>query len=119
MRFRASRIAAASLAAAALTAAAPAPAAPTARTLDEITIEGELRLPQVLFITSRESVRPLDWLDHYAPPSAAEVARDTPLPSRIHVIPSPEAADVGGDPPSASVPRSPREPEETTKETQR
>ena len=34
------------------------------RRLEDIMIEGEVRLPQVLFITSRESRRPLDWLDH-------------------------------------------------------
>jgi len=105
--------------AAALALGVPAGAAPAPRTLEEITIEGEVRLPQVLFITSRESTRPLDWLDHYAPPDAAEVARTTPLPSRIDVIPSSEPADVHEDPDVSAAPRSTSEPEESTQESQR
>jgi hypothetical protein len=97
----------------------PAAAAPTPRTLDEITIEGEVRLPQVLFITSRESTRPLDWLEHYGPPTAAEVARDTPLPGRIDVIPSAESADGIESPDASAAPSITEDVEEPTKESQR
>lgn len=44
------------------------------RTLEAVTIEGEVRLPQVLFITSREVDRPMDWLDHYDVPLAVPAA---------------------------------------------
>lgn len=45
--------------------AAPAPSAPVVKTLDDIRIEGEIRLPRVLFLTSRDTECPFDWLDHY------------------------------------------------------
>ena len=116
---------AASFVAAAVIVAA-AGAADVPRTLDEIMIEGELHLPQVLFITSRESARPLDWLEHYAAPSAFEVARATPFPSRIDVIPPFDPADDSADPapleaPSAAPDEStaPSDPADSTKERQR
>lgn len=101
------------LAAALLLAVAP-PAGAAPRTLEEITIESEVRLPQSLFITSRESVRPLDWLEHYAPPTAAEVARETPLPSRIDVIPSTDPADALEIPDASARPAVPDGSEEST-----
>ena len=66
---------------------APATAAAEERTLEEVEIEGEVRLPQVLFITSRDSDRPLDWLGAYQPAPAAAVALDAYRPARIHVFP--------------------------------
>jgi len=66
---------------------------PPVKTLDEITIEGEVRLPQVLFITSRESTRPLDWLELYDTDSAESISRGTPFPDRITVIPPAVSAD--------------------------
>jgi hypothetical protein len=117
---------AAAIVVAALGAAASPVAAAPPRTLDEITIEGELHLPQVLFITSRESTRPLDWLDYYAAPPAAEVARTTPLPTRIEVIPSLDSADNAEDPELLDAPSlapdpstAPSDPAESTKERQR
>ena len=89
------------------------------RRLEDIMIEGEVRLPQVLFITSRESRRPLDWLDHYAPPGAAEVAAATPVPSRIDVIPSHDPADATDDPDASAASEHPSVAEESPKETQR
>jgi hypothetical protein len=104
---------------AAMLLAASASGAPAPRRLDEIMIEGEVRLPQVLFITSRESRRPLDWLDHYAPPSSAEVAATTVLPSRIDVIPSQDPADVTADPDASAAPNLPTDAEDSTMERQR
>ena len=69
---------------AALAADAPKEAV---KTLDAVTIEGEVRLPQVLFITSRESDRPLEFLSLYAPVSSEELGASTVLPGMIHVPP--------------------------------
>ncbi len=55
------------------------------RTLDDVTIEGEVRLPQVLFISSRETDRPLDALAVFGPIDPREVALATPLPGGIVV----------------------------------
>jgi hypothetical protein len=57
-----------------------------ARTLDEVEIEGEVRLPQVLFITSREAERPLDWLEAWDTASAADIASGAWIAPRIHLI---------------------------------
>ncbi|NNE43973.1 MAG: hypothetical protein HKN12_07175 [Gemmatimonadetes bacterium] len=62
-------------------------------TLEEISIEGEVRLPRVLFITSRDITRPLDYLDHYAVDPAA-VFGPRPEPAPIAVLPGP-LADAG------------------------
>jgi hypothetical protein len=62
------------------------------KTLDEITIEGEVRLPRVLFITSRETERPLDFLEEYLPPLDAvanEIAPSGPVPVMIPVTVTP------------------------------
>ena len=56
------------------------------RTLDEVEIEGEVRLPQVLFITSREADRPLDWLDTWSGPTAADIASGAWASPRIHLL---------------------------------
>jgi hypothetical protein len=61
------------------------------RTLEAVEIEGEVRLPQVLFITSRDVERPLDWLDHYA---AAAPAEERPV--RVFVVPAPLPSPVPG-----------------------
>ena len=70
---RMTRIAGGALLAAALALAAPPPdadaagasSAPAVKTLDDIRIEGEIRLPRVLFLTSRDTECPFDFLDHY------------------------------------------------------
>ncbi|HMB69838.1 MAG TPA: hypothetical protein VKU85_11020 [bacterium] len=95
-----------------LALAAIARAEPETRTLDAVTIEGEVRLPEVLFITSRDVARPLDWLDHYAGPSAEALAPRLPLPLEVHVprvdaVPNPEPE--AGDPSRSSEPRSTEE----------
>jgi hypothetical protein len=67
------------------------------KTLDEITIEGEVRLPRVLFITSRETERPLDFLDEYLPPLdavASEASPTGPVPVTVTPPDSLNAADA-------------------------
>jgi hypothetical protein len=71
------------------------------KTLDAVTIEGEVRLPQVLFITSRDGERPLDFLAMYAPATSLELGQSTVLPSTIRVVP--EATVVDAPAPPAAV----------------
>ncbi|MFN8178080.1 MAG: hypothetical protein U0167_09130 [bacterium] len=86
--------------------AAPAKAtakpAGSAKTIKEITIEGEVKLPEVLFITSRDVERPLDWLDAYAraETDAAAAAKDGPV--RVHVVPAQPTAEADVSPASVS-----------------
>ena len=56
------------------------------RTLDAITIEGEIAVPQVLFITSRDFRRHRDGLDSNYRKSALEVVRPTGLPARLRIV---------------------------------
>lgn len=58
------------------------------KTLEEITIEGEVRLPEVLFITSRDVERPLDWLEGYLNAEKGAAARSSDAPVRVHVVPA-------------------------------
>lgn len=53
------------------------------RTLDEITIEGEIAVPQVLFITARERKHYRDFLHRSYLMSSRELCRDTPVPIRL------------------------------------
>jgi hypothetical protein len=53
------------------------------RTLDEITIEGEIPLPQVLFIASREQPSYADLVHRTFVRSSADVGRATSLPVRV------------------------------------
>ena len=55
----------------------------TPRTLDEINIEGEVDMPQVLFITARERFRTDDKLHRLYLKSCAQVGRETEIPRRI------------------------------------
>lgn len=67
------------------------------KTLDEITIEGEVRLPRVLFITSRETHRPLDFLEEYLPPLDAVANEATPSgPVPVAVTP-PDTLNAADD----------------------
>jgi hypothetical protein len=75
--------------AAAAVAAKPAP--PVARkeairTLEAIHIEGEIPVPQVLFITARDSRRFRDGLGHRYQIGALELARSVSLPDRLRVV---------------------------------
>jgi hypothetical protein len=71
------------------------------KTLDAVTIEGEVRLPQVLFITSRDGERPLDFLAMYAPATSVELGQSTLLPSPLRAVP--EATVVDAPAPPAAV----------------
>lgn len=56
------------------------------RTLDAITIEGEIAVPQVLFITSRDNPRYRDGMGHHFRKSAMGIARSAVLPTRLRVV---------------------------------
>lgn len=56
------------------------------RTLDDINIEGEIAVPQVLFITSRDYPRYRDSMRLKFRMSALEVARSVDLPTRLRVV---------------------------------
>lgn len=75
------------------------------KTLDEITIEGEVRLPRVLFITSRETERPLDFLEEYLPPLDA-VANETTPSGPVPVMIAPPVDDATD---KSETPRTPEE----------
>ena len=84
-------------------ARAEAPAKPAkrvqpAKTIEEITIEGEVRLPEVLFITSRDVQRPIDWLEEYLLEEEAARLRLDQAPVRLLLFPdAPPAQDVDLD----------------------
>jgi hypothetical protein len=56
------------------------------RTLEAITIEGEIAVPQVLFITSRDYPRFRDNLGLKFRISALDVARSVDLPTRLRIV---------------------------------
>lgn len=53
------------------------------QTLDAITIEGDVVVPQVLFITSRDHPRHHEDLGGSLRPTALAVARRAPMPDRL------------------------------------
>ena len=53
------------------------------RMLDEITIEGEIEIPQVLFITARDRDRYHDHLHRMYLWSSTDLARETVFPMRL------------------------------------
>jgi hypothetical protein len=55
------------------------------RTLDDIHIEGEIPVPQVLFITARDQRRFMEFQHHRYLKSSLELGRATATPSRIVV----------------------------------
>jgi len=57
------------------------------RTLREIHIEGEIAVPQVLFITSRDYPRYRDGLGLQFRLRAIDVARSVDLPKRLRIVP--------------------------------
>jgi hypothetical protein len=67
-------------AAAALAVPSPYARAEEVKTLDDIRIEGEVRLPRVLFITSRETARPLDFLELCLPHAEGNALPTGPVP---------------------------------------
>ena len=61
-------------------------ATPAVRTLDAITIEGEIAVPQVLFITSRDYPRYRDGLGLKFRMTTLDVARSVDLPTRLRIV---------------------------------
>lgn len=53
------------------------------RTLDEINIEGEIAVPQVLFITARDRKRYRDLLHRRYLDGSTEIGRELALPARL------------------------------------
>jgi hypothetical protein len=64
----------------------------TPRTLDEIHIEGEIPVPQVLFITARDQRRFMEFQHHRYQRTSLELGRATPTPSRV-VVTAPAPAE--------------------------
>lgn len=59
------------------------------RTIDAINIEGEIAVPQVLFITSRDNRRYRDGLGKTFRMGTLDVARSLTMPNRLCVAGSP------------------------------
>jgi hypothetical protein len=76
-----------------VTTPATKPAAP--RTLDAVHIEGQLDVPEVLFITARDQRRVVDFQHQRYLPNSRELAKRTPLPTRIVI----READTTAAPP--------------------
>jgi len=55
------------------------------RRLDDIRIEGEIPVPQVLFITAREQRRFMEFQHHHYQKTSLELGRATATPSQIVV----------------------------------
>lgn len=53
------------------------------RTLDEITIEGEIAVPQVLFISGRDQWRYTEFLEETFLPSGVELGGSLRVPSSV------------------------------------
>jgi len=68
------------------------------RMLDDIRIEGEIPVPQVLFVTARDQRRFMEFQHHRYQVTSLELGRATPGPSRLVVAtpslttPSPDKA---------------------------
>lgn len=62
------------------------------RRLDDIHIEGEIPVPQVLFITARDQRRFMEFQHHRYTRTSLELGRGTAMPSRV-VIPDPAPAE--------------------------
>jgi TolA-binding protein len=67
-------------------AGAVAPVSAPARTLDAIRIEGEIDVPQVLFITARDYRRFRDGTPARYQTTSADIAKSVPLPKRVRVV---------------------------------
>lgn len=62
--------------------AKPAPA----RRLEDIRIEGDVPVPQVIFVTARDPRRFLEFQHRRYLKSSAELGREAVLPSRVHLV---------------------------------
>ena len=65
--------------------ASPKKPAGAIRTIDAITIEGEIAVPQVLFITSRDNRRYRDGIGKLYRKNTSELARALNAPDRVCV----------------------------------
>jgi hypothetical protein len=54
-----------------------------ARTLDAIQIEGEVDMPQVLFITARERYRTMDHLHRNYVKNCSQIGKEAQIPKRL------------------------------------
>jgi hypothetical protein len=72
------------------------------RTLDAITIEGEIAVPQVLFITSRRQPHYQDLLHRCYLTTSLDVGREVVLPDRVLL--KPLGLDAAGAPTGAARP---------------
>jgi len=61
----------------------PSAARAGSRTLDDIHIEGEIPVPQVLFITAREQRRFMEFQHERYLRTSRQLGEATPLPSRV------------------------------------
>jgi hypothetical protein len=73
-------------------ALARAPVDARSRTLDDIHIEGEIPVPQVLFITARDQRRFLEFQHHRYLRTSTQLGEATELPRWIFVTPDPSHA---------------------------
>jgi stringent starvation protein B len=55
----------------------------TPRRLEDVSIEGEVPVPQVLFVTAREQRRGIEFQQHRYLPTARALGQATPLPRWI------------------------------------
>ena len=56
------------------------------RTLDDVHIEGEIPVPQVLFITARDQRRFMDFQHHRFMRTSTQLGEQTPYPTWVAVI---------------------------------
>jgi hypothetical protein len=68
------------------TPAKPAPRKDAVRTLDAIRIEGEIDVPQVLFITARDTRRFRDGTGTRYLATSGDVAKSIPAPARLRMV---------------------------------
>jgi hypothetical protein len=71
--------------------------------LEDITIEGEIVVPQVLFITARDQRRYDDYDYAAYLGSSAELARETILPVWIGLAPAPLTVRIVTETPAATA----------------
>ena len=64
----------------------PVKATSATRTLDAIRIEGEIDVPQVLFITARDYRRFRDGAPSKYQTTSADIAKSIPLPNRVRTV---------------------------------
>jgi hypothetical protein len=67
--------------------------------LDDIRIEGEIPVPQVLFVTARDQRRFMEFQHHRYQVTSLELGRATPGPSRL-VVTSPSPTTPASTPPA-------------------